>query len=60
MPYPLGHDTCWVWRGSGSVTESSDSDTLRPERMLGLHTGLSKDAPWEARTPDLDVNSLTL
>ena len=42
VPYPLGHEICWVW-----------------QRMLEFHIGLSKDAPWEARTPDLEVNSLT-
>ena len=45
--------TCWVWRSSSSVTESSDSDTPSPDRMLEFHTGLSKDAPWEARTATL-------
>ena len=45
---------------SSSLTESSDSDTPYPARALEFHTGLGNDAPWEARTLDLEVNSPTL
>ena len=46
----------WSPGCSSSMTESSDSDTPYPDRMLEFHIGLSTDIPWEG-TPDLVVTS---
>ena len=49
----------WSPGCSSPVTESSDSDTPYPDRMLEFHTGRSTDTLWDG-TPDLEVNSLAL
>ena len=45
-----------AWRGSGHAAEALPSGTTSTT-LTPRHRGVT---PWEARTPDLEVNSLTL
>ena len=45
----------------GSIPPALAEGSLAAHKSLGpSQAGVSQDAPWEARTPELEVNSLTL